>query len=346
MTPSADMFDFPDYVHYILFGLGFAVLIKGADLLIDGASAIARRLSVSDLVIGLTIVSFGTSAPELVVNMIASLNGNADLAVGNILGSNIANILLILGIAALIAPLGVQQNTVFKEIPMSLLAALVLAVLANDALFNTAAIPGYEESVNLLGRGDGLILISFFIIFLYYTYGLIQSDKQAASVAVEQVETGALEMSNTKAVVFILLGLVGLFFGGQWIVTGATMISRSLGLSEALIGIAIVGVGTSLPEVAASAMAAAKGKADLAIGNVVGSNIFNIFWVLGLSSVIQPIPYDTAINGDMLMTIFASLCLLVFLWARPPFRLHRFRGSFFLLMYVTYLVVRVVWGES
>lgn len=340
------MFDFPEFVDYILFAVGFGFLIKGADLLVDGATSIAHRYQVSDLVIGLTIVSFGTSAPELVVNVIASLSGSADLAVGNILGSNIANILLILGIAGLIAPLGVQQNTVYKEIPMSLLAAVVLAILANDALFNSAAGQGIHNNVNLLGRGDGVILISFFIIFLYYTYGLVQAGNEMRDSSVDAEEPGDHDMSIMRASVYIGLGLLGLFFGGQWIVNGAILISRSLGLSEALIGIAVVGVGTSLPEVAASAMAALKGKSDLAIGNVVGSNLFNIFWVLGISSIIRPIPYDVAINGDMLMTIFASVCLLVFLFARPPFRIHRFRASLFLVLYVGYLVIRVTWGES
>ena len=339
------MFDFPEPVVYILFAVGFVFLIKGADFLVEGASSIAHRFQVSDLVIGLTIVSFGTSAPELVVNIIASFNGSADLAVGNILGSNIANILLILGIAALIAPLGVRQTTVYKEIPMSLLAALVLAVLANDQIFNTAPGQGLENDHNLLGRGDGFILISFFIIFLYYTYGLIQQGQQEPPT-LDSEDDDATHMPIPRASLYVALGLLGLFLGGDWIVSGATLISRELGLSEALIGIAVVGVGTSLPEVAASAMAAYKGKADMAIGNVVGSNLFNIFWVLGISSIIRPIPYDVRINPDMIMTIFASVCLLAFLWARPPFRLHRYRGTLFLLMYVTYLVVRITFGEG
>jgi cation:H+ antiporter len=339
------MFELPEIARYILFAVGFAFLIKGADLLVDGASAIARKFKVSDLVIGLTIVSFGTSAPELVVNLIASFEGNAGLAIGNILGSNIANILLILGIAALIAPMGVQQNTVYKEIPFSLLAAVVLAILANDALLHIAPDQGVVDVANLLGRGDGLILLSFFIIFLYYIYGLMRGGEDLPVAGMD--EDAPPDMSTLRASVYVLIGLCGLFLGGDWIVDGAILISRKLGLSDALIGIAIVGVGTSLPEVAASATAAYRGKADVAVGNVVGSNIFNIYWVLGLSSLIRPIPYDAAgINGDLLMTIFASLCLLLFLWARPPFRLHRGRGTLFLLMYATYLVIRVIWGEA
>ncbi len=328
----------PEIVTYILFVLGFGFLIKGADLLVDGASAVAHRYNISDLVIGQTIVSNGTSAPALVDNIIASFSGSADLAVGNILGSNIANILLILGIAALIAPLGVQENTVYKEIPLSFLAVVVLAVLANAALFATDG-----AAQNVLTQGDGFILISFFIIFIYYTYGLIKTGGQLED---DDDEDDPEDLGMGRSMLYIALGLLGLFFGGQWIVEGATLISRQMGLSEALIGIAVVGVGTSLPEVAASAMAAYKGKADLAVGNVVGSNLFNVFWVLGISSMIRPIPYDVAINGDMLMAIFASLCLFVFLWGRPTFRLHRRRGTLFLLFYVTYLVVRFVWGEG
>ena len=302
--------------------------------MVEGASALAKKLNVPDLVIGLTIVSFGTSAPEMVVNIIASLNGSADLAIGNILGSNIANIFLILGIASLIRGLDVQVTTVWKEIPLSLLCILVLGVQLNDGLFD-----GGTSSV--LSRGDGLILISFFVIFLYYTFGMAQKGEFEAEVPEE-----ALHMSTAKAIVYTVIGLVALPIGGHFIVEGATALARVLGWSEAVIGLVIVGVGTSLPEVAASAVAAYKGKTGIAIGNAVGSNIFNIFWVLGLSALIKPIPFDLGLNIDVLVTIFASVALFGSTFLGTPRQVARAEGAIFLLVYALYVGLRVVFGEE
>ena len=314
----------------LLFLVGFFLLIKGADWMVEGAAALARKLKVSDLAIGLTIVSFGTSAPEFVVNIIASLQGNGGLAIGNILGSNIANVLLILGIAASIRPLVIQQNTIWKEIPLSLLSAIILGVLVNDRLM--------DGGVALLGRGDGIILISFFIIFMYYTFGLAQMGDMP--VDTEEIK----DMPVWKAIVFTVVGLAMLPIGGQLIVDGAIEIAELFGVSDAVIGIVIVGVGTSLPEVAASAVAAYKGRTDIAIGNAVGSNIFNIFWVLGVSSIIKTIPFDETLNGDVLMTIFASLALFLSAFVGKARHVGRGEGVLFLLMYVTYIVVRLAFG--
>lgn len=300
---------------YVLLIIGFVFLIKGADLLVDGASSVARKLQISNLVIGLTIVALGTSAPELFVNLYASMQGTTDIAIGNIIGSNIVNMLFILGIAAVIYPLTVSKGTIWKEIPLSLLAALLVFVMANDVLFDGV-------SANILTRIDGIVLISFFIIFLYYTFGIAkaQGDTEKADTTITH--------SGWKSTGMILLGLVGLVLGGHWIVGSATTIAVSLGLSQALIGLTIVAIGTSLPELATSAVAAYKKNSDIAVGNVVGSNIFNIFWILGLSATIRPLSFTSTLNFDVLVAIGAALILFVsmFIWKRHT--IGREKGSF------------------
>lgn len=308
---------------YILFVIGFIILIKGADALVAGASSLAKRFNISNLVIGLTVVAFGTSAPELIVNVIASFQGNTDIAIGNIIGSNIANILLILGVSSIIYPLTVKKNTVWKEIPLSLLAALMLGVLANDVLLDNA-------SYSALTRIDGMVLIAFFIIFMYYTFGIAKAENGDAGEDIEQATTA-------KAIAFILLGLAGLAIGGKWIVDGAVQIASSLGVSQAFIGLSIVAIGTSLPELATSAVAAYKKNSDIAIGNVVGSNIFNIFWVLGLSATIRPLPFKPASNADIGMVILASFLLFGLLFLGRRHKLGKAEGIVFVLAYVAYI---------
>lgn len=307
---------------YVLFVVGFFILIKGADLLVDGASSIAKKFKISSLVIGLTIVAFGTSAPELAVNIFASASGNAEIAIGNILGSNIANILLILGISAMIYPLATKRNTVWKEIPLCLLAAVVLGLMANDILIDGA---GFST----LSRIDGFILIAFFIIFLYYTFGIAKVGGDNDDVQIKKYGLG-------KSILFILLGLAGLVLGGQWIVNGAVKIAEYFGVSQSLIGLTVVAIGTSLPELATSAIAAYKKQTDIAIGNVVGSNIFNIFWVLGLSSVIRPLPFNPAINIDILTTIGATLILFLSMFIGKRHIIERWQGAFMVGLYVVY----------
>lgn len=308
-------------ITYILFIAGFVLLIKGADYLVEGSSSIGKRLGLTPLFIGLTIVAFGTSAPELFVNIVASFQGNAGIAVGNILGSNIANILLILGTAALITPLVVQTNTINKEIPLSFLAVVVLGVLVNDVFFDNAA-------HNILGRGDGFILIAFFIIFMYYAAGMRRAESQEMSIK---------EYKKSISWLMIAGGLAGLGLGSKWIVDGATVIAQQAGFSEALVGLSIIAIGTSLPELAASAVAAYKGKTDIAIGNVVGSNIFNIFWVLGLSSIIRPIEFSPSLNFDILMVVVATILLLIFLYIGKRQVLQRREGYLFLILYLAYI---------
>jgi len=316
---------------YILFVAGFIILIKGADLLVDGASSIAARFNIPSLVIGLTIVAFGTSTPELFVNLMASFNGNTDIAIGNVLGSNIANVLLILGVAAVIYPLSVQSSTVWKEIPFSLLAAIALWVLANDALLDGAG-------NNFISRGDGLILLGFFSIFMVYVFEISLRHKPADD------ESGIKKMNLFRSVVYILLGLTGLVFGGKWIVDGAVHIAGLLGVSESLIGLTVVAVGTSLPELATSAVAAFRRNVDIAIGNVVGSNIFNVFFVLATSATIRPLPFNAGSNFDIYVVILSSALLFLFIFAGKRHRLERWQGIMFLVLYIGYTAMLVVKG--
>jgi cation:H+ antiporter len=315
-------------LQYILLVIGFILLIKGADLLVDGASSVGRKLDISDLVIGLTVVAFGTSLPELFVNIFASIKGNTDIAIGNVLGSNIANIFLILGVSAAIFPLAVGKGTVWKEIPLSLLAALLLGVMANDRLID-------KGDISALTRIDGLVFLAFFIIFIYYSFGIVKKFEGIDS-HLPQKEYGLLK-SSLK----IVTGLVGLGVGGNWIVDAAVLIASRLGVSQSLIGLTIVAVGTSLPELATSAVAAYKKNAEIAVGNIIGSNIFNIFFVLGLSSIIKPLPFNPGSNIDIGVVILASLLLFLWMFTGKKHSLDRWEGVIFLILYGGYIIFLV-----
>jgi len=316
-------------MYYVLLIIGFVLLIKGADFLVDGASSVGRRLNVSDLVIGLTVVAFGTSTPELFVNIFASIKGNIDIAIGNVIGSNIANIFLILGISAVIFPLAVSKGTVWKEIPLSLLAALLLGAMANDQLID-------KSSISALTRIDGLVFVSFFIIFIYYSFSIAKRI-DGIDEHIPQKQYGLL-----KSFLLIIGGLIGLSIGGNWIVNGAVHIASKLGVSESLIGLSIVAVGTSLPELATSAVAAYKKNVEIAVGNVVGSNIFNIFFVLGLSSIIKPLPFQPGSNIDIGVVILASLLLFLWMFTGKKHSLDRWEGIVFIILYASYITFLIV----
>jgi cation:H+ antiporter len=308
---------------YILFVVGFVLLISGANLLVEGAASIAKKLSISSIVIGLTVVSFGTSAPEFIVSIFASIQGNTAIAIGNILGSNIVNILLILGVSAIIFPLATKENTVWKEIPLSLLAAILLGVMVNDTLIDGGTFSG-------ITRIDGIVFLAFFIIFLYYTFGI-------SKVSGENTDLEIKEMSYMKSSFYVAGGLLGLVFGGKWIVDGAIKIAEGFNVSQSLIGLTVVAIGTSLPELATSAVAAYKKQSDIAIGNVVGSNIFNIFWILGFSSVINPLPFSKDSAIDVIMTIVASLILFIIMFIGKKHTVERWQGVIMILIYIGYV---------
>lgn len=323
------------FITLIFFVIGFIFLIKGADILVEGSSSIAKKLKISEIVIGLTIVAFGTSAPELIISAIAAIKGSTGISLGNIIGSNISNTLLILGLAAVVAPLVIKKNTTHKEIPFSLLAVIAVLIMINDHYLGA-------HEVNELTRGDGMILMLFFVIFMYYTFGISRQKEGVIEgiVTKDEVKT----YSNWQSAGMIILGLIGLFLGGQWIVNGAVEIALVLGLSEALVGLTIVAIGTSLPELAASVIAAKKGKADLAIGNVVGSNIFNFLWVLGISSFISPIHFDTALNFDLFSLVGMTFILIILIYIGKKRTLDKYEGIALLSLYVFYLVYLIFRG--
>ena len=310
----------PLFLSILLLIVGFLLLIKGADLLVDGSSSLASRLRVSQIVIGLTIVAFGTSTPELIVNVFAAIGGSSDVGFGNVVGSNIINIFLILGIAALISPLQTQKNTVWKEIPFTLLGALVLLVLCNDILFGTLP--------NTISSGDGIILLFLFTIFIVYVFAITKVESE------NKVEVK--DFSAIKTFVFILSGLTGLIIGGKLVVDNAVSIAISFGISQRVIGLTVVALGTSLPELFTSAIAAMKGNADIAVGNVVGSNIFNVFFVLAITALVKPVPFKPAMNVDILVMSAASLFLFFTMFTGQKRKIDRWEAILFLMIYFCY----------
>ena len=310
---------------YILFVVGFVLLIKGADWLVSGSASVAKKYNISDLVIGLTIVSMGTSMPELIVNILASTSGASEIAIGNVVGSNIANILLILGVAAFIYPLTIKESTVMSQIPFSIIAILLVAFAANAPIFN----PDYSLMISQL---DGVVFILFFALFMVY---IIRLAREGRADMIEEAPDKVLPMG--KSILFILLGMVGLFLGGKWVVDGAIKIAEQFGLSQNLIGLTIVAIGTSLPELVTSAMAAYRKNTDIAVANVIGSNIFNLLWVLGISAMISPMKYDPVVNADIIVLLVAT-CLIVFslMTGRAKNQIGKPTGIFFLACYIAY----------
>lgn len=313
-------------VQLLLIGAGVLLVTYGAKYLVTGASALAARLGVSDMVVGLTVVAFGTSAPELVVSVTAAVSGQADVALGNVIGSNMLNICLILGISALISPLRVQNNTVWKEIPFSLLGIAVVFLMAHDAWLDGAP-------ASAISRIDGLVLLGFFLVYLYYTFEL------ARNTPLQESETsGGQPVRILWAAAMILGGILGLTFGGKFIVEAAIAIARTLGVSEAIIGLTLVAIGTSIPELATSVVAARAGNADIAVGNVVGSNIFNVFLILGVSASISPLPPGNITIADFAVCILATVLLFLFSLSNRPPLISRWKGGVFLLVYLVFLI--------
>ena len=309
------------------FGLlivGFVVLILGADWLVSGASGLAKRLNVPDLVIGLTVVAFGTSAPELMVNLMAAFNNESEIALTNILGSNTINTFIILGISALIYPIKSQKSSRKYEIPWSVFAGLIILVMGTECF-------GFCGGEAIISRLDGVVLLLIFSLFMYYTLKMAKNNT-------ENQEEGFLPMQIWKAVLLIAVGLVALVVGGKVIVINAVSIAQAFGVSQAVIGVTVVALGTSLPELATSAIAAFKKNPDLAIGNVIGSNIFNVFFVLGISAVIRPLPSYSNLWIDASLAALGSLLLLLFVSTNRHKELKRWQGAFFLVCYGVYLI--------
>lgn len=278
--------------------IGLALILIGANMLTDGASAVARRWGVSDMVVGLTVVAFGTSAPELVISVVSAIGGSGELAIGNAVGSNIFNVLAIAGITAIVSPIKMNRSTMTADIPMVILSALVLLAMGCGPWLG-------DGPARMLMRTDGIVLLLFFAIFMRYTFA------QAKNGSADTAETAAKPMPLWKAWLWVALGLAGLVFGGDKFVDGASGIASALGVSDAIIGLTIVAAGTSLPELATSVAAALKGKPGIALGNVIGSNIFNIFMVLGASATIRPLAFGAIGPVDLL--VLTGACILFWL---------------------------------
>lgn len=289
------------------------MLTKGADFLVTGAASMARRWGISSLVIGLTIVAFGTSAPEFFVNMVSSINGTNGITIGNIIGSNLANVLLGIGIIAIIRPIAIQNGTAWKEIPFLMLATFLFWSNASDHI-----IDGTPE--NIITRSEAVMMVGLFVLFMVYTFGISKvADKQQG----EDIEVLPLG----KSLLWFFLGLVGLIIGGDIVVSSAIDIARFFDLSESLIGITIVAVGTSIPDIMTTIVAARKNNIGMAVGNIIGSNIFNILWVLAVSALIRPIPVERAMQPDLLLTLAVAVLLFIAFNFKKPSRGKKFRWS-------------------
>lgn len=320
-------------IFFLLLGLG--LILVGANALTDGASAMARRWGVSDLVIGLTVVAFGTSAPELAISIISAVNGSPAMAIGNVVGSNIFNVLVIIGVTAIFAPIKIQRSIMTNEIPLVILSALVLLTMGNGPLLDGAPRP-------MITRADGIILLFFFMIFMRYTFSQAKSDTAAAS---EPENAPVRAMPLWKALIWVIGGLAGLVYGGDRFVAGASGIASAFGVSDAIIGLTIVAAGTSLPELATSVTAALKGKSGMAVGNVIGSNIFNIFLVLGATATIRPLDFGGIGNLDLLVLTGACVLFWLFGWFFKQRTITRIEGIALTLCYIAYILVLILQAQ-
>lgn len=304
--------------------IGLLLLIKGGDWLVNGSSSIARKYGISELVIGLTIVAFGTSAPELVVSSLAAINHHPEIALGNVIGSNNFNLFFILGVLGVIAPLSVQKTTIRIEIPLSLAAALLLLFLANNFFI------GKNPIINRL---DALLLLACFVAFIIYIWKTIKTEETIVSASIKETS-----QKTIRSVALILLGLASLMFGGKWVVDSSIEIAHYFNISEKVIGLTIVAMGTSLPELFTSIIAIRKNSADIAIGNVIGSNIFNIFLILGVGGIIRPMEYSIAFNSDLILLIIGSILLLLAMFTGKKRKLDRWEAIILLVIYIAYMV--------
>jgi cation:H+ antiporter len=318
----------------LLLLVGFVVLIKGADFLVNGSSSIAKKNGISNLAIGLTVVAFGTSMPELIVSLLSALEGKNDASFGNVIGSNNFNLLFILGVAGTIYPLVVQRNTVKYEVPLSLAAAAILFLLVNDGLI-WGQEPRHEGHGGDLSRLDSLLLLVLFVLFLFYIYRTMR-------VSADLEEGDPIKLYGTGiSVAMIGGGLLMLIGGGKLVVDNAIEIAHELGMSERLIGLTILAAGTSLPELATSCVAAYRKQTDIAVGNVVGSNIFNIFFILGITGSISPIPYNAALNFDIQVLLGSTIMLMIFMFTLNTRKLDRWEALLMLAGYIAYTVYLV-----
>ena len=309
--------------------VGLILILVGANALTDGASSLARRMGVSDLIIGLTVVAFGTSAPELAISVISAANGEAQLAIGNVVGSNIFNILVIIGITALVKPIVIERTVLSLEIPMVILSSVILLVLGNSSWLNGGG-------MNEVSRVSGIFLLIFFLLFMRYTFASARRTPDATAADVD-APADTKSLPTWRACIYVVAGLAALVFGGDKFVDGASGIAASMGVSQAVIGLTIVAAGTSLPELATSIVAATKGRSAMAIGNVIGSNIFNVLMVLGLSATVRPLSFGTIGNLDLLTLLGASILFIIFGWIIKERTITRAEGGILTACYIAYI---------
>lgn len=317
-------------MQYMVLIVGFILLIKGADFFVEGASSIAKIMRIPTLIIGLTIVAFGTSAPEAAVSVTSALQGQNEIAMGNVVGSNIFNLLAVVGVAALIYPLKVKKSIIIKEFPFVILSCMVLLIISLDVMLQGAA-------QNILTRADGMILLIFFGIFMYY---LIEISIKARKEGAEEDDGEVKEMPLNKSILISIGGVIGIVIGGKLVVDSASTIAIAWGMSQNLVGLTIVAIGTSLPELVTSIVAAKKGESDIALGNVIGSCIFNVFFILGMSTVIRPIAIGTEVFFDM--TVMLVVTLLTYLFAITKRKITKWEGGILALSYVVYMVFIII----
>lgn len=317
---------------YLFLLLGFLFLVKGADYFVDGSSSIATSLKIPSLVIGLTIVAFGTSAPEAAVSITASIQGQNEIALGNIIGSNIFNLLCVAGMSAFIKPLSVKKSILIKEFPFLVLSSILLLVLSDDLIFQ-------QTQNSILSTGDGLVFLMFFCIFMYYLLEVSLNSKNEALNSNNNYDTNIYKstMPLSKSVVFSVVGILGIVIGGKLVVDCSSIIALNFGVSEKIIGITIVSIGTSLPEFVTSVVATSKGESDIALGNVIGSNIFNILFILGISSVINPIYIDNNLFLDIFIMIIVTIITYIFSIRKKD--INKFEGIILIIAYIAYMIL-------
>lgn len=312
-------------ISVLLIILGFILLIKGADFLVDGASSLARKFNIPDIIIGLTIVSIGTSMPELFVSSTSTINGSSDMAIGNIIGSNLCNLLMILGISTIIKPVKFQKETRLIEIPTCLIITIIFAIFCNTS--------------GTISRIEAIVLIFLFVLFIIYTIIMAKKGNSFDGNTVIEIQTDDKPLSLKKSIILIVLGIVGLKVGGDFTVENATNLARMFSISEKIIGLTILAIGTSLPELVTSVTAAIKENSDIAIGNIIGSNIFNILLIIGVSAIISPLKYNFTYNIQIGILILATIILSIFPIIPPKNEMSRFNGLIYLAIYIIYMII-------
>lgn len=317
-------------VNILLIVLGFVLLIKGADLLVDGACNVAKKFKIPQIIVGLTIVSIGTSLPELMVSTKASIEGLSDVSIANVVGSNLCNLLLILGLSAILRPINFEKQTKYIDIPISIIAGIAILIMGNTVFIND----------NLISRVDGIILLVMFTMFIAYTIYMSKHNPESSTESIDNNEEK--HTSIWLSIVYIIIGIIGLKFGGDFVVDNAVTISNALGVSQKIISLTIIAIGTSLPELATSVMAAIKGNSQIAIGNVIGSNISNLLLIIGVSSLINPVRYETNFNLDILFLLICTVLIYTFTVGEPKNKMTRGNGIIYAFLYIIYIATTLM----